>query len=189
MAGGQSRSRGRRAGGQGRRVRRRGTWRRGRPSSIHALAAPRSGASHSSSLQSPAGSGAFGTAPAVDCTDELRDAPDRRAASAWIEDGPTAPPGASPPHSAAPAASAPATAPTFTSPTTAAPGGARGWTGTQATPQWHGTGAPGDEDSDVESLAHDIQISAPRCQIRQGSPKRQIGGSARVLAARRCHLA
>src|SRR5215831_15516720 len=36
-------------------------------------------------------------APADDCTDELRDAPDRRAASAWIEDGPTAPPGASPP--------------------------------------------------------------------------------------------
>jgi hypothetical protein len=63
------------------------------------------------------------------------------------------------------------------------PGGARGWTGTQATRQWHGTGAPGDEDSDVESLAHNIQIGAPRCQIRQGSPKRQIGGSARVYLA------
>ena len=61
------------------------------------------------------------------------------------------------------------------------PGGARGWTGTQATRQWHGTGAPGDEDSDVESLAHNIQIDAPRCQIRQGSPKRQIGGYARDL--------
>src|SRR5262249_60688473 len=73
--------------------------------------------------------------------------------------------------SAAPAASAPATAPTFTSPPPPLhPGGARGWTGTQATRQWHGTGAPGDEDSDIESLAHNIQIGAPRCQIRQGSP-------------------
>jgi len=36
-------------------------------------------------------------------------------------------------------------------------------------------------DSDVESLAHNIQIGAPRCQIRQGSPKRQNGGSARVI--------
>jgi len=128
-------------------------------------------------------------APADDCTDELRDAPDRRAASAWIEDGPTAPPGASPPHSAAPAASAPATAPTFTSPPPRLhPGGARGWTGTQATRQWHGTGAPGDEDSDIESLAHNIQIGAPRCQIRQGSPKRQIGGSVRVIPDHRYHL-
>ena len=52
-----------------------------------------------------------------------------------------------------------------------------GWTGTQATRQWDGRGAPGDKDSDVESLAHNIQIGAPRCQIRQGSPKRQNGGS------------
>jgi hypothetical protein len=43
----------------------------------------------------------------------------------------------------------------------------------QATRQWDGTGAPGNEDSDVESLAHNIQIGAPRYQIRRGSPKRQ----------------
>src|SRR5215831_10881774 len=120
-------------------------------------------------------------APADDCTDELSDAPDRRAASAWIEDGPTAPPDASPPHSTAPAASARPRLLHSPPPTTADnPGGARGWTGTQATRQWHGTGAPGDEDSDVESLAHNIQIDAPRCQIRQGSPKRQIGGYLRA---------
>jgi len=38
-------------------------------------------------------------------------------------------------------------------------------------------GAPGDEDSDVETLVHSIQVGAPGGQIRQGSPKRQNGGS------------
>jgi hypothetical protein len=49
----------------------------------------------------------------------------------------------------------------------------------QALQQWNGTGALGDENSDVENLAHNIQIGTPRSQIQQSSPKRQIGGSAR----------
>jgi hypothetical protein len=62
----------------------------------------------------------------------------------------TSPSSASPAHSPAPAASAPA-APIFTSRqygyTAALPAG---WTGAQATQQWDGTGAPGEEDSVVD---------------------------------------
>ena len=62
----------------------------------------------------------------------------------------TSPSSASPARSPAPAASAPA-APVFTSRqygyTAALPAG---WTGAQATQQWDGTGAPGEEDSVVD---------------------------------------
>jgi hypothetical protein len=63
----------------------------------------------------------------------------------------TSPSSASPAHSPAPAASAPAAVPVFTSRhygyTEALPAG---WSGAQATQQWDGTGAPGDEDSVVD---------------------------------------
>ena len=63
----------------------------------------------------------------------------------------TTDPGAAPTRSPAPAASTPAAARIFTSRhygyTGALPAG---WTGTQATQQWDGTGAPGGEDSVVD---------------------------------------